>query len=183
MYSVSCPTLCNPMDCSPPGSSVHGFSRQEYSSGLPCPPPGDHPDPGIEPMSPVFPVLDSWPLAPPGKPPFGSAAPNPKTARFHNCARSAQQPFSSGSLTGPDQKHWLWSKFPSSHPKKVADGVSGLCRLHAEGRLRSAGDHWADPWEGGPLRSQGTAAEFSCITAGGQVLIGKQGWKGCVSSL
>ena len=28
-----------------------GFSRQEYWSGLPCPPPGDRPDPGIEPMS------------------------------------------------------------------------------------------------------------------------------------
>ena len=29
----SCPTLSDPMDCSPPGSSVHGFSRQEYWSG------------------------------------------------------------------------------------------------------------------------------------------------------
>ena len=28
-----------------------GFSRQEYYSGLPCPPPGDLPDPGIEPES------------------------------------------------------------------------------------------------------------------------------------
>ena len=28
-----------------------GFSRQEYRSGLPCPPPGDLPDPGIEPVS------------------------------------------------------------------------------------------------------------------------------------
>ena len=28
-----------------------GFSRQEYWSGLPCPPPGDLPDPGIEPTS------------------------------------------------------------------------------------------------------------------------------------
>ena len=28
-----------------------GFSRQEYRSGLPCPPPGDLPDPGIEPTS------------------------------------------------------------------------------------------------------------------------------------
>ena len=36
----SCPTLCKPMDCSPPGSSVHGFSRQEYWSGLPFPSPG-----------------------------------------------------------------------------------------------------------------------------------------------
>ena len=32
----SCPALCDPMDCSPPGSSVWGFSRQEYWSGLPC---------------------------------------------------------------------------------------------------------------------------------------------------
>ena len=45
----SCPTLCNPMICSLPGSSVHGIlPRQEYWSGLPCPPPGDLPDPGIE---------------------------------------------------------------------------------------------------------------------------------------
>ena len=36
----SCPTLCDPMDHSPPGSFVHGFSRQEYYSGLPFPPPG-----------------------------------------------------------------------------------------------------------------------------------------------
>ena len=30
-----------------------GFSRQEYWGGLPCPPPGDLPSPGIEPVSPV----------------------------------------------------------------------------------------------------------------------------------
>ena len=31
----SCSTLSNPMDCSLPGSSIHGFSRQEYWSGVP----------------------------------------------------------------------------------------------------------------------------------------------------
>ena len=31
----SCPTLSDPMDCSLPGSSIHGFSRQEYWSGVP----------------------------------------------------------------------------------------------------------------------------------------------------
>ena len=51
-----CPTLCDPMDCSPPGSSVHGvFSRQEYWSGWPCSPPGDLPNPRIEPRSPALP--------------------------------------------------------------------------------------------------------------------------------
>ena len=37
----SCPTLRDPMDCSPPGSSVHGFSRQEDWSGVPSPSPSD----------------------------------------------------------------------------------------------------------------------------------------------
>ena len=48
--------LCYPMHCSPPGSSVYGFSRQEYWSGLPCPPSGDLPDPGIERVSLISPV-------------------------------------------------------------------------------------------------------------------------------
>ena len=43
--------LCHPMDCSPPCSFVHGFSRQECWSGLPCPPPGDLSHPGIKPSS------------------------------------------------------------------------------------------------------------------------------------
>ena len=47
-----------------------GFSRQEYWSGLPCPPPGDLPNPGIETVSFTSPALQvsSLPLTPPGKP-------------------------------------------------------------------------------------------------------------------
>ena len=46
------------------------FSRQEYWSGLPFLPPGDVPDPGIEPASPVFPALASrfFTTTPPGEP-------------------------------------------------------------------------------------------------------------------
>ena len=44
-----------------------GFSRQEYWSGLPCPPPGDLPNPGIEPRSPAL-QADSLPAESPGKP-------------------------------------------------------------------------------------------------------------------
>ena len=47
----SCLTLCDPMDCSLPGSMSRGFSRQEHWSGFPCPPPGDLSDPGIKPTS------------------------------------------------------------------------------------------------------------------------------------
>jgi len=42
------------------------FSRQEYWSGLPCPPPGDLPKPGIKPRSPSL-QADSLPSEPPGK--------------------------------------------------------------------------------------------------------------------
>ena len=49
-----------------------GFSRQEYWSGLSCPPPGDLPDPGIKPTSLESLVLTSrfLPLAPPGNPQY-----------------------------------------------------------------------------------------------------------------
>ena len=40
-----------PMDCSPPGSSVHGILQARILDGLPCPPPGDLPDPEMEPGS------------------------------------------------------------------------------------------------------------------------------------
>ena len=105
-YSVaqSCPTLSDPMDCSLPGSSIHGifqarvlewgaspvqllvtprtiahesplfmgFSRQEYWSGLPVPPPGDLPDLGIEPASPASRALADrfFTTEPPGNPSY-----------------------------------------------------------------------------------------------------------------
>ena len=51
----SCPTLCDPMNYSPPQAPLSmGFSRQEYWGGLPFPSPEDLPDPGIEPGSPAL---------------------------------------------------------------------------------------------------------------------------------
>ena len=55
------PALCNPKD------SPWGFSRQEYWSGLPCPPPGSLPNPGIEPRPPAL-QADSLLTEPPGEP-------------------------------------------------------------------------------------------------------------------
>ena len=51
--------------CATPRTVAHqvplpmGVSRQEYWSGLPFPPPGDLPDPGIEPVSPAL-TLTHW---------------------------------------------------------------------------------------------------------------------------
>ena len=54
--SLSCVQLCHdPMACSPQGSPLSmGFFRQEYWNRLPFLPPGDLPDPGIEPASPAL---------------------------------------------------------------------------------------------------------------------------------
>ena len=49
-------TYCDHVNCSPPGSLSMGFSRQEYWSGLLCLPPGDLPNPEIEPWSPALQV-------------------------------------------------------------------------------------------------------------------------------
>ena len=61
----SCPTHCDSLDYSLPGSS-----RQEYSSGLPFPTPGDLPNAGLEPESLVSPAwhMDSLPLSHLGNP-------------------------------------------------------------------------------------------------------------------
>ena len=70
MYLVaqSCPTLCDPMDYIARQAPLSmESSKQEYWSGLPFPPPGDLPDPGIEPVSPAL-AGGFFTAEPPGKP-------------------------------------------------------------------------------------------------------------------
>jgi len=73
VYSVaqSCLTLCDPMECSPSGSSVHGDSPGK-NTGVGChaPSPRDLRNPGTEPASPLSPTLAGrlFTTEPPGKP-------------------------------------------------------------------------------------------------------------------
>ena len=53
----SCPTLWTPWIVAHQAPLSMGFSRQECWSRLPCPPPGDLPEPGIEPASLKSPAL------------------------------------------------------------------------------------------------------------------------------
>ena len=69
MHAQSCPTLCDPRTVAFQAPLSMGFSRQEYWSVLPCPPPGDRLNPGIELVSLASPeVAGGSPLVPPGKP-------------------------------------------------------------------------------------------------------------------
>ena len=52
-----CPTLCNPMDSNLPGFSVYGISQARILEWVPCPPPEDLPDSGIEHTSLISPGL------------------------------------------------------------------------------------------------------------------------------
>ena len=113
-------TLCDPMDCSLPGSSVHGifqtegeisinptaarslsplsclgFSKQEYWSGLPFPSPGDLPHPGIEPVSPALQADSTTQL--PGKPPVSFILQLQREKKRWHAARR----HSGGLLTAP----------------------------------------------------------------------------------
>ena len=57
MLVHSCLTLCDPMNRSPPGSSVHGILQARILEWIAIPPPVDLPDPGIKPVSPVAAAL------------------------------------------------------------------------------------------------------------------------------
>ena len=62
----SCPTLCGPMDCSPPGSSAHRIFQARRLEWVAFPKTGDLPEPGIE-LCFLHWQVDSLSLAPPGK--------------------------------------------------------------------------------------------------------------------
>ena len=59
VFSCFSPILCDPMDCSLPGSSVHGTSQARILEWFAMPPPGDLPNPGVESASPAIPVLQA----------------------------------------------------------------------------------------------------------------------------
>ena len=65
-----CPSLCDSVDCSPPGSSDHGILQTRILKWVACPPPGGLPKPGVEPTSLTSLLhwqVSSLPLAPPEK--------------------------------------------------------------------------------------------------------------------
>ena len=74
MCAQPCLTLCDPINRSPPDSSVHGIFQARILSGLSFPFPGDLPDPGIKPSSLHLLCwqVDSLPVVPPVSPIRGS---------------------------------------------------------------------------------------------------------------
>ena len=107
------------MDCSLPGSSVHGILQQEYWSGLPFPSPGDLLDPEIEPGSPAL-QADSLPSEAQGKPGMDFVIVNDAaaTAKSLQSCPTLCDPIDGSqpgfpSLGFSRQEHWSGLPFPS----------------------------------------------------------------------
>ena len=98
MHACTVVSLCDSMDCSPPGFSLHGIFQAEYRSGMPFPIPGDLLNPGIKPTHLMSPALAGSFLTtvPPGKPPTMSNRLSPNHPRplfidlLHNLRPSAK---------------------------------------------------------------------------------------------
>ena len=149
------------------------FSRQEYRSGLPCPPPGDLPNSGIKPTSPVSSALqaDSLLSEPPGRPldlvrdltvtsfllPLSSWAPLSRWASFPVRSNQADLPlhclFSPTSFPVPcrssiDAVPFPSSPLPVSMPptdNAVCSNMGGPREHHSEWRLDRGAVSW-HPW-------------------------------------
>ena len=82
-----------------------GFSRQEYWSGLPCPPPLDLPNPGIEPRSPAL-QANSLPTESPGKP--------KNTGEPYPLARGSSQPRNWTLVSCTEDRFFTTAELPGS---------------------------------------------------------------------
>ena len=102
-----------------------GFFRQEYWSGLPFPPPGDLPHPGIEPWSPALQADCLW-SEPPGKPVYIYR--HIYICMMRICSHPASSPH-------PPTVAFLSSPCPSFEPRTLVfqPGFGGECR--AGGRV------------------------------------------------
>ena len=137
LVTQSCPTLCNPMDCSPPGSSVCGDSPGKNTHGLPYPSPKDLPHPGTEPRSSALHV-DSLPSEPPG---------NPRILRWVAC------PFPRGSSL---LKNWTGVSF-------IAGGFFTSCAPGKRERVRLENMLWQrDHFIWGREGESGCSLEGGC---------------------
>ena len=99
----------NPIDCSRQAPLSMGFSSQEYWSGLPCPSPGDLPNPGIKPGSPALQAY-SLPTELLGKPTICEYHPTnkpPTNPAKHNKLHDISDP--AGDKTDPPEEEVMYA--------------------------------------------------------------------------
>ena len=123
-----CPTLCNPMDCSPPGSSVHGILQARILEWLPFPPPGDLPSVEIKPRLPAF-EGRFFTAESPGKPTLSLQG--HQILRVFDRKIHCLYECSLGLLLCPKQLCQLCSSEPWEQAERVSRDTYKCCPLHS----------------------------------------------------
>ena len=133
-----CPTLCNPTDCSPPGSSIHRISQARILEWIAFPSPGELPRPGIKPVSHAW-QADSLPLSHQGSPTInrmgfcnGEHVPCNKTSDLNPEKQSnyenvtAQMQFCRSLYLPKGPRNFTVENIPNSVPSMVSWGPKKL---------------------------------------------------------
>ena len=128
----------DPMDCSPPGSSVHGI--------LPFPSPGDLPNLGIEPRTPPL-QADSLPAEPPGKPRDEGRKQPSRVKPYPQLGAQAQMGGTSllGEGWQPGSRSWALEDTQQAFARSfhhVRGGPSCSLDVQADGERCKAGSCW-----------------------------------------
>ena len=180
-------TLCDPIDCSLPGPSVHRISQAK--SGLPFPFPGSLPNWGIEPESPA-PAGGSFTTESPGKPYFIVAMPKLRrwpqgwTARWMKwqILREIQQNWGSLDLRLEGEEHSLMCCPNSARalPFQVGKGLRLTSFEFLSTCLRV---YWSEEWNKGHLtrtfrkyRQRWYTMKGHLLPESGKVLVGGHLW-------
>ena len=182
-------------------SQSMGFFRQEYWNGLPFPPPGDLPNPGMEPMSPVSPALHAYslPSEPPGKPCLFFVGNVISLDKKQICAllQETQSPFSKIICTtnslelasllltsaemwhfSPSKIHSLYLHCPTSHwaiwPTVFANSLAIEARMHHRSVLWTVKQREACRLRREVQGGSGCQSEVSTRCSGGDVELDTQ---------
>ena len=124
LATQSCPTLCDPLNCSPQGSSGSwGFSRQEYWSVLPWPLPGDLPKSRIKCTSPKL-QADSLPSEPSAKPKNTGVSVLSLHPLFHHLSIPGNFPTQESNWGFPQCQ---WILLPGELPGKTLSSLMKIC--------------------------------------------------------
>ena len=140
IYAQLRPTLCDPMDCSPPGSSVRGIPRQECWSGLLFAPPGDLLTQGWNPSRLHLPhwQADSLPQSCQGSPKVQIGMPFIRGSPGGSCQGSPKvqigMPFIRGSPGGASGQSWLPKQETEETWVRDMNSIPGWGRSLGEGQ-------------------------------------------------
>ena len=164
MKFLSCVQLYDPMDCSPPRSSVQGILQARILEWVAFPSPGDLPDPGIKPRAPAL-QADALPSEPPGNPLIGmTLCINPDSS----VGKESPAVQDTGSIPRGRKIRWRRDRLPTPVFLEFPCGSADKGSACNERDLVSIPEWGRSPGEGKgyPLQDSGLENSMDCVVHG-----------------